>query len=81
MRTWKRPPVIAVLLAVAVVALAGCTQREAPLFDPNSGTAKFSEAVSPYTRFVRTERERLSDAREDFRRIRAGLERIRIELG
>jgi hypothetical protein len=30
---------------------------------------------------VRTERERLTAVREDFRRIRAGLERVRIELG
>jgi hypothetical protein len=43
--------------------------------------ARIREAVSPYTRFVRSERERLTVAREDFRRIRAGLERIRIELG
>ena len=43
--------------------------------------ARIREAVSPYTRFVRTERERLSAAREDFRRIRDGLERIRTSLG
>jgi hypothetical protein len=49
MRIWKRPLIIAVLFAAGVVALAGCTQREAPGFDPNSGTAKFSEAISPYT--------------------------------
>jgi len=36
------------LFAVAVVALAGCTQREAPGFDPNSPTAKFTEAVAPF---------------------------------
>jgi small GTP-binding protein len=42
--------------------------------------ARIREAVSPYTRFVRVERERLTDVREDLRRIRAGLERIRIEL-
>jgi len=48
MRTWKRPPIIAVMFAVAVVALAGCTQREAPGFDPNSPTAKFTEAVAPF---------------------------------
>jgi hypothetical protein len=42
--------------------------------------ARIREAVSPYTRFVRSERERLTAAREDFRRIRTGLERIRIEL-
>jgi hypothetical protein len=43
--------------------------------------ARIREAVSPYTRFVRSERERLSAAHEDFQRIRGGLERIRIELG
>src|SRR5678815_3978219 len=47
MRIWKRPPIVAVLFAVAVVALAGCTQREAPGFDPNS-SAKFTEAVAPF---------------------------------
>lgn len=49
MRTWKRPPIIAVLFAVAVVALAGCTQREAPGFDPSPGAVHFSEAISPFT--------------------------------
>lgn len=48
MRNWNRPPIIAVLVAVAVTALAGCTQREAPGFDPNSQTAKFTEAVAPF---------------------------------
>jgi hypothetical protein len=43
--------------------------------------ARIREAVSPYTRFVRAERERLTEAREDLRRIRAGLERIRTSLG
>ena len=43
--------------------------------------ARIREAVAPYTRFVRSERERLTAASEDFRRIRSGLERIRIELG
>ncbi|HEY8151070.1 MAG TPA: dynamin, partial [Vicinamibacteria bacterium] len=42
--------------------------------------ARIREAVSPYTRFVRVERERLTEGREELRRIRAGLERIRIEL-
>lgn len=49
MRTWKCPPIIAVLFAVAVVALAGCTQREAPGYDPYTGSARFSEAISPFT--------------------------------
>ena len=49
MRTWSRPLIIAVLLAVAVVALAGCTQREAPGYDPYTGSARFSEAISPFT--------------------------------
>lgn len=48
MSNWKRPPIIAVLFAVAVVALAGCTQRETPGFDPNSPSAKFTEAVAPF---------------------------------
>jgi small GTP-binding protein len=43
--------------------------------------ARIREAVSPYTRFVRAERERLTEGREDFRRIRGGLERIKVELG
>ncbi|HKW14034.1 MAG TPA: SdrD B-like domain-containing protein [Candidatus Krumholzibacteria bacterium] len=47
MRTWNRPPLIAVVLAV-VAALAGCTQRESPeLMSP--GSTQFSEAVAPYT--------------------------------
>jgi small GTP-binding protein len=41
---------------------------------------RIREAVSPYTRFVRAERERLTEIRDDLRRVRAGLERIRIEL-
>ena len=41
---------------------------------------RIREAVSPYTRFVRAERERLTEVREDLRCIRVGLERIRIEL-
>ena len=43
--------------------------------------ARIREAISPYTRFVRSERERLTAAHEDFRRIRSSLERLRIELG
>src|SRR6185436_2719773 len=33
--------------------------------------ARIREAISPYTRFVRSERERLTAAHEDFRRIRS----------
>lgn len=49
MRTWNRPPIIALLSAIAMLALAGCTQREAPLMGPGGGKAALSEAVSPYT--------------------------------
>lgn len=49
MFNWKRPPIVAVMFSVAVVALAGCTQREAPGFDPNTSGANFSEAIAPYT--------------------------------
>jgi small GTP-binding protein len=42
--------------------------------------ARIREAISPYTRFVRAERERLTEVRQDLRRIRDGLDRIRIEL-
>jgi len=37
-------------MVMGLLALAGCTQREAPGFDPVSpGSAKFSEAISPFT--------------------------------
>jgi hypothetical protein len=49
MRTWNRPPIIALLFAVAMLAFAGCTQREAPLMAPGDTSAHLSEAVSPYT--------------------------------
>jgi small GTP-binding protein len=42
---------------------------------------RLREAISPYTRFVRSEKERLSEVRADLRRIRGGLERLRGELG
>jgi small GTP-binding protein len=42
---------------------------------------RIREAISPYTRFVRGERERLGDVRQDLRRLRDGLERIKAELG
>jgi hypothetical protein len=41
---------------------------------------RIGEAISPYTRFVRSERERLSEVRGDLRRIRAGLEAIKARL-
>ena len=49
MRNWKRPPIIAVLFAIGLVALAGCTQREAPLMAPGDTSPLLSEAISPYT--------------------------------
>jgi hypothetical protein len=42
---------------------------------------RIREAISPYTRFVRSEKERLGEVRADLRRIRDGLERLRGELG
>jgi small GTP-binding protein len=45
------------------------------------GLGRIREAISPYTRFVRSERERLSEVRQELRRIRDGLERVKIELG
>ncbi|HVR70467.1 MAG TPA: dynamin family protein [Vicinamibacteria bacterium] len=42
---------------------------------------RIREAVSPYTRFVRSEKERLFEVREDLRRLRGGLERVRVEAG
>lgn len=41
---------------------------------------RLQEAIAPYTRFVRAERERLDDAERDLARIRDGLERIRAEV-
>lgn len=38
---------------------------------------RLSEAVGPYTRFVRAERERLDSAEADLRRIEDGLDRVR----
>lgn len=49
MRNWKRPPIIAILLAISLAALAGCTQREAPLMAPGGTSPLLSEAISPYT--------------------------------
>ena len=42
---------------------------------------RIREAISPYTRFVRAEKERLGEVRQELRRLRDGLERIRVELG
>ena len=42
---------------------------------------RIREAVAPYTRFVRAEKERLGDVRQDLARLRDGLERIRAEVG
>jgi small GTP-binding protein len=42
---------------------------------------RIREAVAPYTRFVRAEKERLSEVRQDLGRLRDGLERIKAEIG
>jgi hypothetical protein len=42
---------------------------------------RIREAVAPYTRFVRSEKERLGEVRKDLARLRDGLERIKAELG
>jgi small GTP-binding protein len=42
---------------------------------------KVQEAVAPYTRFVRGERERLVSTRDDLRRLRGELERLKAEIG
>jgi small GTP-binding protein len=42
---------------------------------------RIREAVSPYTRFVRSEKDRLSAVRQDLRRLRDGLERLKAEAG
>ena len=42
---------------------------------------KVQEAVGPYTRFVRGERERLTGTREELRRIRTEIERLRAAIG
>jgi len=41
---------------------------------------RIREAISPYTRFVRSERERLGEARTALRRIRDGLEALKARL-
>ena len=42
---------------------------------------RLQEAIAPYTRFVRAERERLDAAESELARIRDGLERIRSQIG
>jgi len=50
MRTRNRPPIFAALFAVALLALIGCSQREAPMLAPTeTGAVNFSEAISPFT--------------------------------
>jgi hypothetical protein len=48
-------------------------------FDEERGRSlqRLQEAVAPYTRFVRSERERLDGADADLRRIGDGLDRVR----
>jgi small GTP-binding protein len=46
-----------------------------------SSMQRIREAISPYTRFVRSERERLTEVADALRRIRGGLEQIRTGLG
>ncbi len=57
-------------------ALTGQFDREV-----DRGAQKVQEAVGPYTRFVRGERDRLTSTREDLRRIRIELERLRAAIG
>jgi hypothetical protein len=57
-------------------ALAGQFDREL-----EKSLQRIREAVSPYTRFVRSEKERLAGVRADLLRLRDGLERIRAEAG
>jgi hypothetical protein len=49
----------------------------------SNGVSRLSrqEAVGPYTRFVRAERERLTTTREELRRIRTELERLQAAIG
>ena len=41
---------------------------------------RIREAISPYTRFVRSERERLTEVRDALRRIRGGLEAVKAQI-
>jgi hypothetical protein len=48
MRSWNRLPHIVLLTALAIGVLAGCSNQDAPLFNPNqTPSAAFSEAVAP----------------------------------
>jgi hypothetical protein len=42
---------------------------------------RIREAIGPYTRFVRSERERLSGLGQELRRIGEGLDRLRADVG
>jgi small GTP-binding protein len=57
-------------------ALTGQFDREV-----ERSAQKVQEAVGPYTRFVRAERERLTSTREELRRIRTELERLSAAIG
>ena len=57
-------------------ALTGQFDREV-----ERSAQKVQEAVGPYTRFVRAERERLTATREELRRIRTELERLQAAIG
>jgi small GTP-binding protein len=57
-------------------ALTGQFDREV-----ERSAQKVQEAVGPYTRFVRAERERLTATREELRRIRAEMERLQAAIG
>jgi small GTP-binding protein len=57
-------------------ALTGQFDREV-----DRSAQKVQEAVGPYTRFVRAERERLVSTREELRRIRTEMERLKAAIG
>ena len=57
-------------------ALTGQFDREV-----ERSAQKVQEAVGPYTRFVRSERERLVSTRDELRRIRTELERLKAAIG
>ena len=57
-------------------ALTGQFDREV-----ERSAQKVQEAVGPYTRFVRAERERLTSTREELRRIRTEIERLQAAIG
>jgi small GTP-binding protein len=59
-----------------MTALTGQFDREV-----ERSAQKVQEAVGPYTRFVRAERERLTSTREELRRIRTELQRLRAAIG